>query len=115
MDLAQCGLKRDNNLMEVYNSLGCGKNVTLENCSYYKYKLSQSPNDVNFKSKFDSNKCNDVLSANLTNTVNNIYDTYSDYDKLRIQTESKYQSNKKIFFGGMILLSILGVFLIRRK
>jgi len=115
MDLAQCGLKRDAGLMQEYEKYGCGKNVTLENCLYYKYKLKQNPNDSKFKTLSDNAKCDDVLKAYLTETVGGVYDTYSTLDKQRIEAESKYERNKKLFFGGMVFLVVVGIFLVRKK
>lgn len=115
MDLAQCGLKRDAGLMQEYEKYGCGKNVTLENCLYYKYKLKQNPKDTKFKTLMDNAKCDDVLKAYLTETVTGVYDTYSTLDKQRIEAESKYERNKKIFFGGMALLVVVGILLVRKK
>jgi hypothetical protein len=115
MDLAQCGLKRDAGLMQEYEKYGCGKNVTLENCLYYKYRLKQNPNDGRFKSLSDNAKCDDVLKAYLTDTLGGVYDAYSEIDKKRIETESKYERNKKLFFGGMVFLVVVGIFLVRKK
>ena len=115
MDLAQCGLKRDAGLMQEYEKYGCGKNVTLENCLYYKYRLKQNPNDTKFKTLADNAKCDDVLKAYLTETVGGVYDTYSTLDKKRIEAESKYERNKKLFFGGMVFLVVVGILLVRKK
>ena len=115
MDLAQCGLKRDVGLMQEYEKYGCGKNVTLENCLYYKYKLKQNPKDDKFKNLSEGAKCEDVLKTYSTETVGGIYDTYSNLDKQRIETESKYERNKKLFFGGMVFLVVVGIFLVRKK
>jgi hypothetical protein len=115
MDLAQCGLKRDAGLMQEYEKYGCGKNVTLENCLYYKYKLKQNPKDSKFKTLSDNAKCDDVLKAYLTETVGGVYDTYSTLDKKRIEAESKYERNKKLFFSGMVFLVVVGIFLVRKK
>jgi hypothetical protein len=115
MDLAQCGLKRDTGLMQEYEKYGCGKNVTLENCLYYKYRLKQNPNDTKFKTLADNAKCDDVLKAYSTETLGGVYDTYSTLDKQRIEAESKYERNKKLFFGGMVFLVVVGILLVRKK
>jgi hypothetical protein len=115
MDLAQCGLKRDAGLMQEYEKYGCGKNVTLENCLYYKYRLKQNPKDSKFMTLSDNAKCDDVLKAYLTETVGGVYNTYSALDKQRIEAESKYERNKKLFFGGMVFLVVVGIFLVRKK
>jgi hypothetical protein len=115
MDLAQCGLKRSIGKMEQYKDLGCGNNVPLENCKFYQYKLKQNPNDISWQTLMDTNKCRDLLNDNLTSNVKGVIDTYSDYDKNRIEAESKYQRNIKIFIGGMVFLTVIGIFLTKQK
>jgi hypothetical protein len=115
MDLAQCGLKRDAGLMQEYEKYGCGKNVPLENCLYYKYRLKQNPKDAKFKALMENAKCDDVLKAYQNETVLGVYNTYSALDKQRIEAESKYERNKKLFFGGMVFLVVVGILLVRKK
>lgn len=115
MDLALCGLKRSINQMQQYKDLGCGTNVPLENCMYYQYRIKQNPNDKSWQTLMDSNNCKDILANNLSATVGGVIETYSDYDKKRIETESKYERNKKIFIGGMVFLTVIGIFVIRKK
>ena len=115
MNLAQCGLLRSQGKMEAYKHLGCGSNVPLENCMYYQYKLKQNPNDKSWQTLMDNSKCKDVLNENLNQTLGGVYDTYSALDKQRIEAESKYQRNKKLFIGGMVFLTVVGILLIRKK
>jgi hypothetical protein len=115
MDLALCGLRRSEGKMEQYNVLGCGSNVPLENCMYYQYRLKQNPTDKSRQNIMNSNNCDDVLKAYVTETLGGVYDTYSALDKQRIEAESKYERNKKIFFGGMVFLVVVGILLIRKK
>lgn len=115
MDLAECGLKRSEGKMQQYKDLGCGANIPLENCMYYQYKLKQNPNDIGVQSLISNNKCDDLLKENLNEAVKGFYDTYTSIDKQRIESESKYQRNVKIFIGGMVFLTVIGIFLIRKK
>lgn len=115
MDLAQCGLRRSEGQLQQYKDLGCGKDVVLENCSYYKYKLAQNPKSTTWQNKFDNEKCKDVLNAHKENVLNQIYNEYTDIDRQRIEKESKYQRNKMLFIGGMVILSVLGIILSRQK
>lgn len=115
MNLAQCGLRRSEGKMEQYNVLGCGNNVPLENCMYYQYKLKQNPNDGNFKTLSNNAKCDDVLKAYSTETLEGVYNIYSELDKQRIEAESKYQRNIKLFLGGMVFLAVVGILLVRKK
>jgi hypothetical protein len=115
MNLAQCGLLRSQGKMEAYKDLGCGSNVPLENCMYYQYKLKQTPNDKSLQNLMDNAKCKDVLNQNLNQTLGGVYNIYSELDKQRIETDSKYQRNKKLFFGGMVFLVVVGILLVRKK
>jgi len=115
MDLANCGLKRDMGLMQQYNDLGCGKDIPLENCLYYNYKFKQNPNDKSWEVKMKNANCKEILASNTQKTIEDIYGTYSDLDKQRIEAESKFQRNQKVFFGGMVFLLVVGIFLIKKK
>jgi len=115
MELVQCGLRRNRGQMEAYKDLGCGSNVPLENCMYYQYKLKQTPNDKSWQTLMDNSKCKDVLNENLNQTLGGVYDIYSALDKQRIEAESKYERNKKLFFGGMVFLVVVGILLARNK
>jgi hypothetical protein len=115
MNFAQCGLLRKEGKMDLYKGLGCGGNVPLENCAYYQYKLKQTPNDKSLQNLMDNDKCKDVLNQNLNQTLGGVYETYSALDKQRIEAESKYQRNKKLFIGGMVFLTVVGILLIRKK
>ena len=114
MDLVLCGQLRDSGRMNEYESIKCGSNVPLENCSFYQYKLKQSPNDKGLQSKMSDNKCTDVLSGKYTQSSKDVYDTFSTLDRLRIEEESKYQRNKKVFIGGMVLLAVLGLIIVKK-
>jgi hypothetical protein len=63
----------------------------------------------------DNKNCKEILAENIQDTVEDIYDIYTGLDKNRIESESKYQRNQKIFFGGMFFLLVVGVFLIKKK
>ena len=115
MDLALCGQLKYEGRIKEYDTIKCGSNVALENCSYYKYILKKYPNNQFWQDKMNANKCSDVLSGNLAETISEIYGTYSSLDKQRIEKESKYQRNKKIFFGGMVFITVIGIFLIKKK
>jgi hypothetical protein len=115
MDLVLCGQLRDSGRMNEYDAIKCGSNVPLENCSFYQYKLKQNPNDKGLQSKMSDNKCADVLSGRFTETIKGVYDTYTTLDRLRIEEESKYQRNKKVFIGGMVLLVVLGLIIVKKS
>ena len=114
MDLAQCGSIRHSGKMQQYQDLKCGTNVPLENCLFYQYKVKQDPNNSNWKFIMNNSKCEDILKQYQNSAFDEVYGTYSDIDKKRIETESKYQRNKKIFIGGMVLLVVLGIVLTKK-
>lgn len=115
MDSTLCGLLRDGGKMKEYKAMNCGDNVLLENCSFYNYRLKQNTNNRYWQGWMDDNNCENFLSSNLTKTVSGVYDTYSARDKQRIEEESKYQRNKKIFIGGMVLLTVLGIIIVKKN
>jgi hypothetical protein len=114
MNYNKCGLLGNTGSVQLYKDFGCGANKELENCSYYQYKLQQNPNDKSFQALMNNFKCTDLLTAKANETVTDILNTYSDYDKTRIEAESKYQRNMRIFIAGIFFLTVVGVFATRK-
>ena len=106
MDYNKCGLLGNTGSVDLYKDFGCGANKKLENCSYYQYKLQQNPKDKSFQALMTNFKCVDLLNAKANDTIEDIFDTYSIYDKTRIEAESKYQKNIRIFIASMVFLTI---------
>lgn len=57
-----------------------------------------------YKKKFEASKCAEIIGQLRTEAISGIYDVYSEMDKERIETESKYRAKQKIFFGGVIFM-----------
>lgn len=115
MDYNKCGLLGNTGSAQLYKDFGCGADKELENCSYYQYKLQQNPNDKNFKALMNNFKCAELLNAKANEAVADAFDIYSGYDKTRIEAESKYQRNLRIFIAGMVFISVVGIFVTRKK
>ena len=115
MDFSKCGLLGNTGSISLYKALGCGVNKDLENCSYYQYKLQQNPNDKNFQALMTNFKCKDLLDAKANEAIEDVFNTYSGYDKTRIESESKYQRNLRIFIAGMVFVTVVGVFIATKK
>lgn len=115
MDYNKCGLLGNTGSVKLYKDFGCGANKELENCSYYQYKLQQNPNDKNFKALMTNFKCVDLLNAKANETIKDVFNTYSSYDKTRIEAESKYQRNVRIFIAGMVFLTVVGILVTIKK
>jgi len=56
---------------------------------------------------FKDLNCELVLAEQKAEKVLGIADTFSEYDKLRIESESIYQRNKKVFFSSVVLIGAL--------
>jgi len=115
MNLVECGLRKDNLELSSYKVAECGSDVPLENCSYYEYKIKQLPNEKKWKELFENSNCKKILSDSLDKNISNAYNIYTDIDKKRIDAEYKYNRNKKILIGGMALLIVLGIIIIKNK
>lgn len=73
-------------------------------------------NQINaYKKDFDNLKCNAILYENELKEADIIASEYRLMDKTRIETDSKYLSQKKIFYGALILLGGLTMILILGK
>lgn len=115
MDYNKCGLLGNTGSRQLYVDFGCGANRDLENCSYYQYKLQQNPKDKSFQALMTNFKCVDLLSAKANEAVEDVLTTYSGYDKTRIEAESKYQRNIRIFIAGMVFITVVGIFVARKN
>jgi hypothetical protein len=56
------------------------------------------------KEDFKKYNCISEVEASRQEVVGNIFSEYSSYDKKRIEAESIYERNKRIFFGGVVLI-----------
>lgn len=69
-------------------------------------KITQDKADLESKRKaFKDLQCELKLAELKANEVIGIAETFSEYDKKRIEAESIYQRNKKIFFSSVVLVS----------
>ena len=67
-----------------------------------------------YKVKYLENKCDDVFKNYIATNDQEIYNTTTQADKLRIETESIKQRNTKIYIGATILFVALGMIVIYR-
>lgn len=63
------------------------------------------------KIKSNKNDCDNKNNQQRGNVVNVIFDKYSGVDKIRIETKSIKDRNKRIFFGAGVLIVALGLIL----
>lgn len=118
-----------------YVKSGCGKDKLMEECSYLEKYLqntrmsiesSLKKNDViqaeefqkimlNSQKKFNDLNCSkkllEINKAVLDKTINK----YTEFDKERIEAESKYQRNKRMFLGASVLLISLTMLILSKK
>jgi len=102
--------------------LDCGKNTPLENCIALKQDITtlQDANvNINtslsadnlyalrqqYKDKYAKSNCDKVFSDYALTQVSEIASKYQNIDNERIEAESKRTRNKRIFFGGLVLVA----------
>ena len=57
------------------------------------------------KKEFDDNNCTKIIEQYRQSELGTVIDKFSGLDKTRIEAESIYERNQRIFFGGLILVS----------
>jgi hypothetical protein len=65
---------------------------------------------VKLKKDFKDNDCTKVIEQYRQQELGNVVSKFSALDKARIEEESKYVRNQRVFFGGLVLIG--GVFII---
>jgi len=73
----------------------------------YADKLTIALNDA--KKDFINYGCQAEVEASRQEVVGKIGSEYSAYDKARIQAESIYERNKRVFFGAVVLIGALAL------
>ena len=128
----KCQLEKIDTYKKEYDSNGCGKNLILDKCVSLKKSINfyNDPNllfnsslgsdDIytakeQYKKEYASNKCDKVFSDYALGQVSEISTKYKNIDKLRIELASKIQANKRIVFGGFILVSAIVIFTLLSK
>jgi neutral trehalase len=104
--------KKITNQIDLINNMGrrllqldVTQNVSLNYQIDAQKKLLQD-----MKSEYDKNGCLLEVEAKKQETVMGVIDEYTAFDKARIEAQSIYERNKKVFYGSMVL--ILGFTLI---
>ena len=118
-----------------YADGGCGADPLMEKCLerelYIKnlqevIRVASQQNNLNKATStievlnrvtkdFTDSGCEAKIEESRRVVVQGISDKYSAIDKQRIEAETKYESNKKIFIGGTVLLiSVALIFVLKR-
>ena len=123
-------------IKKLYQDGGCGKDVLLEKCKYLEDYI-QNLRDDNEKNAYLDGK-SWIIESNLKTiaekedelkkldcakkleeykqvAVKSTIDKYTTIDEERIQAESKYQENLRIFMGASVLVLALTIILVNRK
>jgi hypothetical protein len=107
-----------------YDSQGCGKNQPIDRCITLKQYINSVQDSIinsnqvdldnqvmqQYKSEYAKIKCDKVFSNYALGQVNEVSDKYKSIDKLRIESASRLERNKRIYFGGLILISAIVMF-----
>jgi len=68
------------------------------------------------RKEFNDNDCTKVIEQYRQQELGDVASKFSGLDKARIEEESKYVRNQRIFFGGLVLLSgIVIIFMFSKK
>jgi hypothetical protein len=123
------------NAKKQYDNLDCGKNLertkcfdlqvgieTYNNSMAYSLKtgdtekaeLLKTQRD-NLKKQFSDLKCDVTLNKYKLTTVDTLISQYNKLDVTRIEGDSKYKAQQRIFFGGVILLGALTMIIVLGK
>jgi hypothetical protein len=122
-----------NNKKKEYAEKGCGKDVLMEKCLEREAVITNIRNSA-FKSdafqnsdmklqalnrekqKFTELGCEKKIEQNRQVAVSKTIDKYSELDKQRVESDSKYQVKVRIFMGASILLiGLTTIFLLSKK
>lgn len=76
-------------------------------------KLKEPLNEA--KADFINYNCKSEVEASRQEVVSNVVSEYSAYDKERIEAESIYERNKRVFFGGVVLIFGLALIMTFKK
>lgn len=67
------------------------------------------------KNEYNNNGCISEVESSRQEVVGAIISEYSSYDKQRIEAESIYERNKRVFFGGVVLIFGLALIMTLKK
>lgn len=68
-----------------------------------------NPQLDNYKNKYNQNKCADVFKNYIVTNQEDIYNSVTQADKLRIEAQSKKERNQRIYIGVAVLLVAIGM------
>jgi len=79
-----------------------------DSTSVYNAKL-KAKSLVEMQEEYKKLGCERKITQRNQDVVEGIIKDYTTYDELRIRAESKFERNKKIFWGAVILFTALGL------
>jgi hypothetical protein len=62
-----------------------------------------------YKNRYDQNKCDDVFKNYKETNLKDTYDSTTQADKLRIETQSIKERNQRVYFAGAIFIVVVGM------
>ena len=122
-------------LKNKYQDGGCGKDVLLEKCKWKEAQIQNIRNDIEeatyqntpwrvesyskslaeAEEEFKRLGCVKKIEENKQVAVKSTIDKYTTIDEERIEAESKYQANVRVFIGASVLVLALTIILVNRK
>ena len=122
-------------LKKEYENGGCGKDTAMEKCQYLESYIFNMTNAFDaklqqgnitgassfntplylLKKDFNDLGCAKKIEEKKQVVLKNVLNTFSSLDTSRINENTTYERNKRIFFGASILLIGLSIFLTNKK
>jgi hypothetical protein len=62
-----------------------------------------------YKNKYNQNKCADVFKNYIATNQEDIYNSVTQADKLRIEAQSKEERNQRIYIGVVVFVVAIGI------
>jgi len=67
-------------------------------------RIDYTKSITSIRKEFDDKNCTQLIEKYRQSELGNVASKFSGLDKARIEEESKYVRNQRIFFGGLVLL-----------
>ena len=101
------------NSCSIYEKCKCLENITssldvLVKSNQNKY----SSYLADYKTKYSQNNCDDVFKNYISTNEQDIYNSVTQADKLRIEADTNKQTKTRLYIGASVLLFVVGIIVI---
>lgn len=78
---------------------------TLSTSPFESEKRDMKEPIAQYRKQFEDNNCTQILEQYRQAELGGVIEKFSELDKVRIESESIYERNQRIFFGGLVLVA----------